>query len=550
MTEPDLEDWMSVTRDLQEKITDEVIHEAISSLPDNIYDSTGLAIESKLKTRRDDLHDYAEEFYRYISKKVDVVGTDERELFIVERKQNGNTGVSVFALSNKKGRIKQQLYSREFTHDVTKEIRLYGLKGKDKFEVKGFGKKGIKVRIIGGKKNDTIIDRSKVRGLGKHTIVYDRKDKANVIMKSGETKLRLSKDKSVNVYNRKQFKHNTYMPILLVGYNVDDGIIFGGGVNVNRYNFRDSTQHKVRGRVALRTGAFSISYNGLYTSVSRIFDLSLDAQVSLPRNVDNFYGLGNETKKESDDAKYYRVRYEYAWFNPSMKHTLSKNFNYSFGAFYQYFKVTDTADRFIGDSYPGSLDSSAYIAHHYTGVNLKFMFDTRDGEVLPKRGVYWSTDASGYYSIWDEGKNFIKLSSDLRFYLSFRKDPRVVFAFRFGGAVNIGDYEFYHANFLGGKTNLRGFRSNRFAGDQSVYQNTEIRVKLLNIRSYVLNGQTGIYVFNDIGRVWKRGESSKRWHDGYGAGIWLSPFNFAALTVAYNRSYEENLITFSFWYLF
>ncbi len=169
---------------------------------------------------------------------------------------------------------------------------------------------------------------------------------------------------------------------------------------------------------------------------------------------------------------------------------------------------------------------------------------------MPHRGMVWEAEALGYYSLREDGKNFIKVRSNLSFYLSFRKDPRVVFAFRFGGAANIGAYEFFHANFLGGKTNLRGFRSNRFAGDNSFYQNTEIRFKITNIESYVFNGQIGISLFNDIGRVWLAGENSKQWHDGYGVGIWLIPFNFTALTLTYNRSNEDSLIDFKFSYLF
>ncbi len=550
MTEPVLDDWINIAEDIQRDVTDPVIHEAIRSLPDNIYDSTGLDIESKLRSRREDLHTYAEEYYLFLSKKVDVVGTRERELFEVLRQENGNTQVTLYALSDKKGKIKDELYSREFKYDETKEIRLYGLKGKDSFKLNGWGKKGIKVRIIGGKGNDSIIDHSKVRGMGKKTIIYDRKDKDNVIIKSGETRLQLSKKKSVNVYDRKQFKYNTTMPLFMAGYNIDDGIFIGGGVINSRYNFRDSTIQKIQGKIAFQTGAFNIKYDGLFTSISRTFDLAVDAQLSLPRNVDNYYGLGNETKKSSHSKNYYRVRYEYAYANPMLKHTISNDFDYSFGAFYQYFMVTDTANRVVADLYPQYLDSSAFLPHHYTGINAKYLLDTRNEKVLPKRGVLWETEALGFYSIRDEGKNFIKIRSDLRLYLSFRKDPRVVFAFRFGGASNIGDYEFYHANFLGGKTNLRGFRSNRFAGDYSFYQNTEIRIKLMNIKSYIFNGQTGFLLFNDIGRVWVDGESSKRWHDGYGIGVWLTPFDFTALTLTYSRSYEDSLITFSFRFLF
>jgi len=550
MTEPSLEQWISTAEDIQSDVTDSIIREAIQNLPENIYQSSGIEIENKLKSRRDLLTEYAAEYYSFLSKGVDVVGTKERELFNIERKENGNTQVSVFALSDKKGKVKEQLYTREFIYGQTKEIRLYGLKGKDLFKLTGQGKKGIKVRIIGGKSNDSIVDESKVRGMGKKTIIYDRKDKKNVFIKGPETRLRLSKKKSINNYDRKQFKYNKNMPLLAAGYNIDDGIFIGAGANMKRYNFRDSTQHKIQGRLAFQTGAFAISYSGYVTSISRVFDFIWEADFSLPRNVDNFYGLGNETKKLTSDKKYHRVRYEFAWANPQLKHTVSKNFNYSFGAFYQYFKVTDTADRFIGDIHDVLLDSSAYASHHYTGITAGYFLDTRDDEILPKRGITWKTEALGYYSIREEGKNFIKIRSDLSFYLSFNRDPRVVFAFRFGGAVNLGDYEFFHANFLGGKTNLRGFRSNRFAGDQVVYQNTEIRFKLMNIRSYIFNGQTGLLLFNDIGRVWVGGENSKRWHDGYGIGLWLTPFDFTALTVAYNHSYDDSLLTFTFKFLF
>ena len=60
----------------------------------------------------------------------------------------------------------------------------------------------------------------------------------------------------------------------------------------------------------------------------------------------------------------------------------------------------------------------------------------------------------------------------------------------------------------------------------------------------------GFYLFNDLGRVWVTGEDSKKWHDGFGIGLWLTPFNFTALNVAYAHSVEEDMITFSFRFLF
>ncbi|MBK8501152.1 MAG: BamA/TamA family outer membrane protein [Saprospiraceae bacterium] len=550
MTEPDRDDWLSITKDIQKNLTDTIIHQAIHALPPNIYDSGGTGIETKLKARRDSLSKSIMDYYRFLSKTVDVVGTNEQELFLVQRLKNGNTRVTIHELSEKNRKIKDRLYFREFKFNETKEIRLYGLKGEDTFKLYGSGKKGIKVRIIAGKGDDSIIDYSKVRGSGRKTIVYDRKDKENVIVKSNETHLQLSKKKSINVYDRLQYKRNTVVPVVIAGYNVDDGIYIGGGVKLKRYNFRDSIEHKIKANIAFETGAFTVRYNGLFSALSKTFDLAVDAEVSIPKNVDNFYGLGNNSKKLTDDKSYYRVRYQYIWLNPMLKHMLSKHLNYSFGAFYQFYKVTDTIDRFIGDAYPQYLDSTAYISHSYAGINTKLKFDTRNSEILPTRGILWETQTLGFYSIKENGNNFLKVLSDLSLYVSYNKDPRVVFALRFGGAINIGNYEFYHANFLGGKSNLRGFRNNRFAGDRSFHINTEIRYKLFDIRSYLFNGQTGVLFFNDIGRVWVSGVDSKKWHDGFGAGIWVTPFDFTVLTLTYNRSYEENLIDFTLRFLF
>jgi outer membrane protein assembly factor BamA len=179
-----------------------------------------------------------------------------------------------------------------------------------------------------------------------------------------------------------------------------------------------------------------------------------------------------------------------------------------------------------------------------------FNFDTRDNKILPQKGIVWDSEIRGYYNFRDSGKSFVKLRSELSFFLSFRRDPRVVFAFRAGGAMNLGDYEFYYANFLGGKTNLRGFRNNRYAGDYSFYQNTEIRFKIMNINSYLLKGPFGVLLHNDVGRVWVVEEPSNSWHDGYGIGLWIAPYKFAALTLNYNMSNEDKLLTFTFNYLF
>lgn len=550
LSELDLQDWLNAAENIKENVTDSIIHEAIGELPPEIYAESGKEIEAKLKSRRDLLPKYAEEFYRFLSKKVDVVGTDERDLFEVKREANGDTKVEVFALSDKKGKVREKLYERTFLPDETKEIRLYGLKDKDEFELKGKADKGIKVRIIGGRDKVKVKDKSSVKGLSKKTIVYERLDKKNKLKPGPETRVYLSNKKSIDNYNRRQFKFDKTIPLVTGGYNIDDGVFLGSGISIKNYNFRDSSFHQFTGKVAFQTGAFEFGYKGMVSSISQIFDLKVDANISVPRSVDNYYGPGNETPRITDSKRFYRVRYLYGWFNPSLHHQVNRSISYSVGAFYQYYEVTDTTGRFIGQLYPDVLPGSAYREHHFAGLNANFTIDTRDDSSLPKRGICWNTQAAGYHDFEGDGKDFLKLQSDLSFYLSFQKDPRFVFAVRFGGATNVGDYEFFHSNFLGRETNLRGFRNNRFAGDQSFYQNTELRVKMKNIHNYLFNGQAGWLLFNDIGRVWVSGENSDKWHNGFGGGFWISPFNAAAVTLTYARSEEDSLFDFTFSYLF
>jgi len=159
------EEWFEIASQMQAGLTDETLTAAINDMPPQIAEIRGDITLNKLKTRRDKLPAFAEEYYSIISKKVDIVGSDKREQFQVKRLNNSETEVKVWSVSSK--------YDRVFQHDETSEIRLYGLKGKDEFDVEGVVDKGMKIRIIGGPGKDDIKDKSSVKGLTKRTIVYD-----------------------------------------------------------------------------------------------------------------------------------------------------------------------------------------------------------------------------------------------------------------------------------------------------------------------------------------------------------------------------------------
>jgi hemolysin activation/secretion protein len=99
---------------------------------------------------------------------------------------------------------------------------------------------------------------------------------------------------------------------------------------------------------------------------------------------------------------------------------------------------------------------------------------------------------------------------------------------------------------LGGRTNLRGFRKTRFAGRSAAYTNAELRAKLADFNVYITRGELGAFGFYDLGRVWADGEDSDLWHQGYGGGIWITPFYRFVVTGALGFSEEGRLVDLSF----
>src|SRR5678815_3029357 len=83
-------------------------------------------------------------------------------------------------------------------------------------------------------------------------------------------------------------------------------------------------------------------------------------------------------------------------------------------------------------------------------------------------------------------------------------------AVRVGGGRVWGDFPYFDAAHIGGSMN-RGFRSNRFAGNASLYGNGEVRAYLTHAKyESVFPVRFGVVGFFDIGRVWMSDEESHK----------------------------------------
>ena len=85
MTEVSLDQWLKTAETLQSRLTDQVIEDALKEIPKSVAQYNNENIISKLKKRRDDLQTYARQYYLFLAKNVNVLGSNKHELFEVER---------------------------------------------------------------------------------------------------------------------------------------------------------------------------------------------------------------------------------------------------------------------------------------------------------------------------------------------------------------------------------------------------------------------------------------------------------------------------------
>lgn len=549
-------DWAEGVDEFLPLITDTIIREAMHQQPQEIRQDAVPHIIDILRQRRSYLKQDALQYYRFLAREVDVAGSDKRELFEITRNEDGSVKVVVRKI-NKEGEETKKLYSRSFKYGETKEIRLYGMGGEDKFVLNGNGSKSILVRIIGGPGADTV-DNSAIHTGGSKTRIYDLSTEPNAIIGEGKELKKFSSNPAVNDYDRKSFRYNILAPLVTAAYNPDDGVFLGAGFKYtgNRFRRNPSVVHKLLVSHSLATNAFTIRYSSDFRKVIGKSDIFVFANLNAPDYVTNFFGLGNETnydKEAPGKINYYRARYNKGDMAVLLKREFTPWLAVGIGPSFQYFRPDEDENkgRFLSNFAENGLDpNSIFSDKSYLGGQLNVNIDTRDNEIMPARGTFWKSSLKVLRGLNQNSGYLTQLNTDLSFYFGLGSSGGTVIATRFGGGINFGKYEFFQAQYLGNTENLRGFRKFRFAGKSMLFNNTELRIKVTDFRTYLLPGSIGIVAFNDIGRVWVVDDNSNVWHHGYGGGIWLGIVKRIVLTASLTSSKESTLPLLTFGYQF
>ncbi|MBC7866857.1 MAG: metallophosphoesterase, partial [Gloeobacteraceae cyanobacterium ES-bin-316] len=539
--------WKAVTDSFIFKLTDTVIDSAVANYPEAVKPLIAESIAAKLKSRRQSLSEKSLKYYEFISREVTVTGSNEEEYFHLSQ-DNKNLKLSVYRkeLDNDSSLVS---YRRSFDPAVTKELRLFGLNGNDKFVIDPDVSSPIKLRIIGGKGEDSFNLQGNVKNF-----LYDLSTEKNVLINTRKTNKELLPQVSVLDYKSNGFQYNQLnFPMFNLGFNSEDGLLLGLGLHARTYGFRKDpykTDQRLTTLITPTNGnAYQLKYRGEFNRVISKNDVLFNVDLVNP-TLNNFFGLGNDTEFNTDlGVQYYRVRYKYVETDLLIRKRFNDLFSISVGPTYYHYwdNYEDNKNRILGDPGAQGLDSaSIYSPKSYLGVKAKLDIVYIDNEVFPSRGITWFTEFRAVEGLNNNSGDLSRIVSDMTIYAKVSDISRISTVLRFGGGRIFNDKtEYFQALNLGVNNYLRGYFKNRFSGSGMLYGSAELRYRLFKSKSAILPGDVGLMGFFDIGKVWVNNLESKKWHNSVGGGVYFVPFNLIMLSASLAVSEESRLFNFT-----
>ncbi|WP_448697515.1 hypothetical protein ACFGVR_12595 [Mucilaginibacter sp. AW1-3] len=546
------EDWEKEIAYVQSKLTDGLLTQAVKLIPAKAYALTGQRITKTLIQRRNNIKQDAFKYYSFLAKTVDIPASDKNEKFTIAELDSGKINVTINKV--KKDTVGKVIYQRTFDPEITKEIRLYGLDGKNTFDIGGNEPSPIKVRMIGGNDEDTYHIDSKLDNRGK-LFVYDRSDQKNNLPSSSLAHIRTSKDSTINSFDRPVHQSDRFSPLISLGYSPEDGVMLVGGMHAEKHGFKEVpyvSKQELKVSYTLTKQSFIVTYKGDFKKVIGNNDLQVNILERGPKNVNNFFGMGNVGEFVNSGEKtfdYYRNRYDFTNADVRLAHQYGK-WQVSAGVVGQYYSSweSNNTTHFFAEYNDTHPELNLFSTKYYTGLVGGVILDTRNNAKFTSKGVMWRTNITGLTALNVNNKTNGAILSTFSFFIPV-KDSAIVIADRTGAGTFIGGGEFFQMMNLGGPS-LQGYHTSRFIGNSMLYNNLELRMKVCDFNAYLFPSTLGLVLYNDVGRVWLNGESSNVVHEAYGGGIYLTPYHSFILQGVVGRGTEGYLTYYSIGFRF
>lgn len=547
------EEMLAEARAIQQTITEADIDVALERMPVEAQDYSLRKenIGGKLKERLTQLEEFAEGYYMDLAEKVNVLGTEKDDVILATGLPNGDLHVQVFD-ADKNGNADEKFYDRVFHQGETKEVVVYGLDGDDNFELQGERSK-IKLRVIGGTDKDKVNAQGELKALA-----YD--EKKGMKFKGDEGKIgdrRSDRSPEMNQYNFEEYYPDYTSPIPALGFNVDDGFFIGAGFTRVNHGFRPdpyATKHTLLATYSTNE-FYKLNYGGEFNHLfGRRKDLVLNTHYFSDGYVANFFGLGNESfgqpeegeiegVGEEEELEFNRARRREAMINPMLRFRGKRNrISFSVGPFFHSYDLDDDTPDYALILNTEGIPARVFDDQPFAGLMARFSSNNVATPLLADSGVKYDLYGQQAWNLNDD-RSTAKMGGQFTVYRMLTKAINV--ATRINVEHNIGDPEYYQLAAMGGRTNYRAARADRYRGNTMFTQNIDLRMMGFGFGGGEAPTVGGVILGLDYGRVWLEGEDSDVWHVGYGGGVWLAPLGATIISLTYFRDDQDARVAFA-----
>jgi hypothetical protein len=496
-------EWEAAVTEVRSRLTDAAIDSATAEMPPEVDADARHSLAARLRARRQRLPDAARRFYLDLAAEADLHGTDAAERITVTGTPDGAVRVDLAGGGDP--------VSRQFEPSETGEVRIFAHGGADTLLARG--ERGrVRVRIVGGDGDD----------------VLRRHDGPAVLLHQDGADWRPVPRAGDPPFPPDWGGRTTFLPVL--GANSNAGVVLGLTLTHTDYGFR-KLPFASRTAVKAAFGTTSARPGLALATVIQTGAPALDVVVTgMATGVDvlRFYLPGNESV-EADDRDFHEVRNWQLELAPALEVTAAPGLVLGAGPRVRYVDSEAGADRLVGIVQPYGSGGFGMI-----GARAYARWDLRDLPTNPRRGLFLEAGGELVPAAWDVERSFQSAYAAMTAYVSAPSGWSPTLYLR-GGARRVwGRYPYFEAARVGGSSSLRGYSTGRFLGDAAVFAQTELRVPVTRL-ALVVPGTLGVFGLADAGRVYLDGETSDKWHAGFGGGVWfawLGGAKVASLAVA------------------
>ncbi len=526
----DKQKWQDATNELINRLTDKLLFDAAQQLPNEVFNIAGIEIFELLKSRRDELKSFSQEFYKYINEAPEIYGSSKDDTLFVER--TGNT-TKIKIVTEKEG-----AFTKTFDNNISDEIYTYLGSGNDEVFLNGNTTNGPILRVIGEQGEDSYTDSSRYSGnlLGFIPISVGRDknyfydDKSTSSLFPGISTVFVEKKPE-----RPQFEYSVFpssqkqrgfgfliSPIL--NYSRDDGIIWGLKPHLVKYDYlKEPFDYDigVSGLFFTRRGGYQFRFEGIFNYLvpSAVVELYFEKSESVQSK---YYGYGNNTlyTDENYNDGVYNLNQEVLEIDTRITFNISDILGIGGRAFYRY--IDSNPNPVMMNNFPGN--NIGLNGFKEAGFGFYGFLDTRDNEDFPLYGTRLFTHVDIYPVTLNNKNVFYKAGFEFDSYYTLKSFTTTTFNLKAGGKRLWYDYPFFEAVFLGGTETLPGYRSERFSGDAYLFSMLKANVYITEL-FYLLKAKTGLLLLGGAGRVFSKNDTSGILHESYGVGLFLNSFN-------------------------